>query len=214
MLSPFELCFTWTGIHARSRGVFNRLSAATVQLDLLGEQLRGIDDKLGQSLVATRAEIAAVARESRALSDAVASLLPGPSRANLAIAVRDTLAPLHRYLDRREAMLVTADIPASLLVAIEPELLRFVVAGLVDAVVALAAVGETIRLAVNMRPGIVALEVRLESRREPPDPRMLEGKLAALRPWLEHRGGAVAVTGSAASLAVILSLPLAMPEER
>ena len=99
MLSPFDMCFAWAAIHARTRMVLNGLSALTVQMELLEEAAPPSGDvSFARTLNASRAELAEVSRETRALVEAIATQLPGSRVASLDDAIEDPLAPLHRFL--------------------------------------------------------------------------------------------------------------------
>jgi hypothetical protein len=215
MLSPFDMCFTWAGIHARTRSMLNRLSALTVQMELLEEAAPPSGEvSFGQTLKASRAELAEASREARALVEAVGAQLPGAKVADLNAAIKDTLAPLHRFLQRRETQLVGPTGEGDLEVAVEPELLRFAIAAVIDALLAPAVAGEELHVQTEQRLGKVLLSFRLQTRRAPPERAAVEGQLTSVRSWLEMRGGGIDVSTAADRVSVLLTMCPTTDDER
>jgi hypothetical protein len=209
------MCFAWSAIHARSRALLNRLSALTVQLELLEEAAPPSGDvSFARALVASRAELGEASREARALTDAVAGQLPVSKVADIDSAIKDTLAPLHRFLRRRETDVAAPTGERGVKVAVEPELLRFAIAAVVDALLSAAVAGEALLVEVKRRDAQAALVLSLSTRRTPPERTVVEGRLAAVRSWLEMRSGEVTVSESQSGVAVELMLPCAADETR
>jgi hypothetical protein len=215
MLTPFDMCFAWAAIHARARAMLNRLSALTVQMELLEEAIPPSSKvTFAETLEASRAGLAEASREARELVEAVASQLPGSSVADLDAAIRDTLAPLHRFLHRRETELAGTTGDRHLEVAVEPELLRFAIAAVVEALLAPAVAGEVLHVDTKRGPHGVELTIRLLTRRAPPERTSVEAQLTSVRSWLEMRGGGIDVSRTASGVSVQLTLRAPSGDDR
>ena len=207
MLSPFDTCFVWSAIHARARAMLNRLSALTVQIELLEEVAPPSGEmSFSRALEASRAELAEASREARALVEAVAAQLPGSRVADLDAAIKDTLAPLHRFLHRRETVLAPTTGVRHMEVAAEPELLRCAIAAIIDALLAPAVAGESLHVETSRTPRNVVLTLRLLTRQAPPEKPAVEARLTGVRSWVEMRGGQMDVATISDAVSVILRL--------
>ncbi|HET7539427.1 MAG TPA: hypothetical protein VFK05_06125 [Polyangiaceae bacterium] len=210
MLSPFETYFVWATVHARARTMENRLAALSVQMELLGERLRpGEESSVLRSLETIRAELGQLSRETRSLGDTVAAQLPSPSTTDLETSVRDTLAPLRRYLDRRETRVDITSLPSCIAVAAEPELVRAALATTVDVLLAGAISGEVLRFALERDSRTATLIASLETQRPPPSASHVENALAPVAAWLMARTGLLTVSESANRVAASMTFPLA-----
>jgi hypothetical protein len=194
--------------HQRGRALLNRLTALTASAELLGESAarEGTSADLRASAESLRAELADAARAARDLVDGFAAQLPAPD-ADLADALRDTLAPLRRHLARRETRLVVGEIPQGVRVAVDPELLRAAIAAALSAAVGSALPSEVLRVEHTRARERHAVAFVLETRAPVPESASVDAELASLRSWLEVRGGALHVAREAGRIAVELELP-------
>jgi hypothetical protein len=142
MMSPFDAHLAWAGAHQRGRALLNRLTAAAAQIELLEEiAARGASADLRAGIEEARADLIAAARDARSLVDSLARQLPAASVADLGAVVHETIAPLRRFVARRETTLAVGEFPSGTGVAVEPELLRAAVAATVDVLLACALSG-------------------------------------------------------------------------
>ncbi len=209
MSSPFVTHLLWAAAQQRGRALFNRLTALTVNVEILAEDAARERGSAGfhAAVEAIRVELADAARDTRHLVETISSQLPATLGADLATAVRDTIAPLRRHLERRETRLVVAEIPHGISVALEPELLRAAIAATLDAILSGALPSEVIRLDYTRGAKHDALTFTLETRAGSGAAPSVDAALAPLCAWLEIRGGRASLRHEGDGLSVALQLP-------
>ena len=194
--------------------MLNRLTAVAANVELLGERAvtENASAQLCSDIEAIRGQLTETARDACALVDGISAHLSSAAAADLGLALRDTLAPLRRHLERRRTILIAPEIPHGVSVAIEPELLRAAIAAALDAVLASAIASDVVRITHHLTDGREIVTFVLETREHAAELSNLDGELASLGAWLEVRGGALRQRHERHNLVVSLELPSAVPE--
>jgi hypothetical protein len=209
VVTPFDTHSAWAHLHRRGRVLLNRLTAIAADVELLGEsaEQHGSSGALRSAIEELRGQLSDAARESRGMLEEIAAQLPNVASADLAIALRDTLAPLRKHLARRETVLIAAEVPLDVRVAVEPELLRAAIAAVLDALLAGALPSEVLRIAYLRGERSETVSFAHETRLQTPQVTGVRAALASLAAWLEEHGGALHVERHEQSSIVALELP-------
>lgn len=195
----------------RARTLVNRLSAAAAQVELIGERVG--DQQLRMELAALHADVLAATRDACWIEDGVTPARDGSTVADLATLVRDATAPIARWLTRRETKLSMDEMAPNVRVALEPEVLRSVIASTIDALVSAARPGETLRIRHTSTPAVHVLRFELRATSAPVPAEALLSALSSAVALLQLDGGAASVTTEALTTTVCLELPASRASE-